>query len=315
MKLAKRRRKSRPQPAGTNDPVGRNDSVAPSITQLRMFVMVVDEGSFAAAARKVGRATSVVSYSIAKLEAQLGAPLFKRDSTRKPLLTEAGRTVLSKTRSIITDIVSLSAEVRGLGKVLEPELFIALDGMLPCDRILDAIKAFRVAFPTVPMHVRVEAPSAVTQLVRTRAVTIGVSGLLPGEPLTDDIEAIGIGRVDLVPVTAPSDLLAGGGASVREGENPQLVLADRFADATNHGSSMIQSWRLTDLTSMKLLLTEGVGWGYLPEPLVNEDIERGQLVGLSGHLRRSCVLHAVYRKDTPLGSAASFFVSRLVSQA
>jgi DNA-binding transcriptional LysR family regulator len=186
--------------------------------------------------------------------------------------------------------------------------------MLPCDRIVDAIKAFRVAFPTVPMHVRAEASGAVAQLVWSRAVTIGVSGLLPGEPLTDDIEAIGIGRVDLVPVP-PSDLLAGGGASVREGENPQLVLADRFADATNHGSCIIQSWRLSDLTSMKLLLTEGVGWGYMPEPPVNEDIERGQFVVLSGHLRRSCVLRAIYGKDTPLGPAASFFVSRLVSQA
>ena len=73
--------------------------------------------------------------------------------------------------------------------------------------------------------------------------------------------------------------------------------------------------RVTDLTSMKLLLTEGVGWGYMPEPLVNKDIERGQLVVLSGHLQRSCVLHAIYRKDTPLGPAASFFLSRLVSQA
>ena len=116
MKLAKRRRKSGSKPARTIDRVGRFDSPAPSITQLRMFVMVVDEGSFAAAARKVGRATSVVSYSIAKLEAQLGASLFKRDSTRKPLLTEAGRTVLSKTRTIITDVDSLSAKVRGLAR-------------------------------------------------------------------------------------------------------------------------------------------------------------------------------------------------------
>ena len=45
--------------------------------------MVVDEGSFAAAARKVGRATSVVSYSIAKLEAQLGASLFKTGQHQK----------------------------------------------------------------------------------------------------------------------------------------------------------------------------------------------------------------------------------------
>ena len=93
--------------------------------------MVVDEGSFAAAARKVGRATSVVSYSIAKLEAQLGVSLFLRDKTRRPQLTETGRKVLSKTRTIITDVVSLSAKVKALSSVFEPEVLVALYGMLP----------------------------------------------------------------------------------------------------------------------------------------------------------------------------------------
>jgi DNA-binding transcriptional LysR family regulator len=279
-----------------------------------MFLMVVDEGSFAAAARKIGRATSVVSYSIAKLEAQLGASLFMRDNTRRPQLTEAGWTVLSKTRTIISDVVSLSATVRGLSQVFEPEVLVALDGMLPSPRIVDAVKAFRAAFPTVPMHVRVEASNAVAQLVLARAVTIGVSGLLPGDALTDDIEAISIGSVDLVPVCAPSHLLARGGAPASEVEHLQLVLADRFASAPFDRSGLVQPWRLTDLTSMQVLLKEGVGWGYLPEPMVNADIESGQLVALSGLPRRICVLHAIYRRDTPLGPAASFLVSSLVSQ-
>jgi hypothetical protein len=67
----------------------------PTLDQLRVFLTVVDVGSFAGAARKLGRATSVISYSIANLEAQLGVLLFDRESTRKPQLTEAGRTVLS----------------------------------------------------------------------------------------------------------------------------------------------------------------------------------------------------------------------------
>ena len=115
--------------------------------------MVVDEGSFAAAARKVGRATSVVSYSIAKLEAQLGVSLFLRDKTRRPQLTEAGRTVISKTRTIITD-VSLSAKVRGLSPVFEPEVLVALDG---CFHLLVSsmrLKRFAAVFLSVPMHVR-----------------------------------------------------------------------------------------------------------------------------------------------------------------
>jgi DNA-binding transcriptional LysR family regulator len=56
----------------------------PTLDQLQVFLAVVDVGSFAGAARRLGRATSVVSYSIANLEAQLGVSLFDRQSTRKP---------------------------------------------------------------------------------------------------------------------------------------------------------------------------------------------------------------------------------------
>lgn len=63
---------------------------------------------------KAWPATSVVSYSIANLEAQLGVLLFDRESTRKPQLTEAGRAVLSEARTITNGINGLRAKVKGL---------------------------------------------------------------------------------------------------------------------------------------------------------------------------------------------------------
>ena len=65
-----------------------SDPGTPTLDQLRVFLTVVDVGSFAGAARKLNRATSVISYSISNLEAQLGVTLFDRESTRKPQLTE-----------------------------------------------------------------------------------------------------------------------------------------------------------------------------------------------------------------------------------
>ena len=70
------------------------------LTLDQWFRTVVDVGSFAGAARKLNRATSVISYSISNLEAQLGVALFDRESTRKPQLTEPGRTVLAEARTI-----------------------------------------------------------------------------------------------------------------------------------------------------------------------------------------------------------------------
>ena len=50
-----------------------SDPGTPTLDQLRVFQTVVDVGSFAGAARKLNRATSVISYSISNLEAQLAS--------------------------------------------------------------------------------------------------------------------------------------------------------------------------------------------------------------------------------------------------
>src|SRR5580700_8442622 len=102
------------------------DPGTPTLDQLKVFLTVVDVGSFAGAARKLNRATSVISYSIANLEAQLGVSLFDRQSTRKPQLTDAGRALLSEARTISNGINGLRARVRGLLQGLEAEIRLVL---------------------------------------------------------------------------------------------------------------------------------------------------------------------------------------------
>jgi hypothetical protein len=111
-----------------------SDPGIPTLDQLRVFLTVADTGSFAGAARRLGRATSVISYSIANLEAQLGVLLFDRESTRKPQLTEAGRTVLSEARTLSNDVNGLRARVRGLLQGVEAKIPLVLDVMLPAAR-------------------------------------------------------------------------------------------------------------------------------------------------------------------------------------
>lgn len=68
-----------------------------SIDQLRTFIAAVDEGSFSAAGRKLRRAQSVVTATLANLESQVGFPLFERTG-RYPKLTEAGAALLEAAR-------------------------------------------------------------------------------------------------------------------------------------------------------------------------------------------------------------------------
>ena len=63
----------------------------PSVDQLLVLLAVVETGSFTAAARRLARATSAISYAIDTLERQLGVSLFDRGTTRKPRLTRTAK--------------------------------------------------------------------------------------------------------------------------------------------------------------------------------------------------------------------------------
>src|ERR1700756_1573509 len=148
----------------------------PTIDQLRVFQTVVDTGSFSAAARRLGRAVSAVSYTIGALEQQLGVELFDRESTRTPTLTKAGAAVLSKARVVSVGVDDLRASVRALLNGLEPEVTLAVDVLFPNARLVEAVQAFEAAFPTVKLRLHVEALSAIRQLVRERVAMIGIGG-------------------------------------------------------------------------------------------------------------------------------------------
>jgi len=64
-----------------------------SLDQLHGFIAAAEEGSFSGAGRRLHRAQSVISQTIANLEGQMGVALFDR-SGRYPALTEAGRLLL-----------------------------------------------------------------------------------------------------------------------------------------------------------------------------------------------------------------------------
>ena len=63
-----------------------SDPGIPTFDQLQIFLAVVESGTFAGAGRKLNRATSVISYGISNLEAQLGIELFDREATRRPAI-------------------------------------------------------------------------------------------------------------------------------------------------------------------------------------------------------------------------------------
>lgn len=93
---------------------------------IKVFVRVIDEGSFAAAARALDLAPAVVTRLVAELEEHLGTRLLNR-TTRRLALTEIGEAYLERARRILADVdeaaalaASATQEVRGLLRVLCP---------------------------------------------------------------------------------------------------------------------------------------------------------------------------------------------------
>ncbi len=290
----------------------------PSLDQLKVFLTVVETGSFAAAGRQLGRATSAISYAIANLEAQLGLPLFDRESTRKPVLTEAGTAVLSEACMVSSGMDHLRAKVRGLLSGLEAEVALAVDIMLPTTRLVDAMRAFETEFPTVALRLHVEALGAVTQLVRDGVATIGISG--PLHVNVPGIEYNQVGSVELIPVAAPSHPLAQRhvNAPGTARNYAQLVLSDRstLTEGQDFGVIGIRSWRIADLSTKHALLLAGIGWGNMPEPMVRDDLAAKRLLRLDIPEWRggACVFYAIHRTDTSPGPAAAWLIKRFASQ-
>lgn len=254
----------------------------PSLDQLRIFLAVVEEGSFNAAARRTGRALSAISYGIATLEAQLGTALFLREGSRKPSLTPAGQALLPNARAVADSVDALMARARSQNRGLESELTLAVDVMLPPALLAGLLSDFQSAFPTVDLRLHVEALGAVPALVLEGRADVGVGG--PVAAQQPGLERRMLGAVPLVPVAAPDHPLAQM-TVIPPGEarhHLQLVLTDRSPLTRGRDFSVLspRSWRLADLGAKHALLLQGIGWGNMPLHAVADDLAAGRLVQL-----------------------------------
>ncbi|MFP6558094.1 LysR family transcriptional regulator [Paraburkholderia sp. B3] len=283
---------------------------SPSLEQLRALIAVAEAGSFSAAARQLDRAQSVVSYTIANLEALLGVALFERGK-RKPELTAAGRAILADARRLDLLMGQLNAKAAGLQRGLEGEVSLAVDVMFPSERLVEALQAFAMAFPTVALNLTMEALGGVLKLVLDGDCALGISG--PNQNWPHVIEAQLIGTVELVLVAAPCHPLAAASQPVRISdarEHTQLVLTDRsrLTEGQNFGVYSNRAWKLGDLGAKHRLLLAGLGWGSMPLHLVQADLDAGRLVRIALADRRSVNYNSslIHRTDTAQGPAGQW---------
>ncbi|MFC7297590.1 LysR family transcriptional regulator [Herminiimonas aquatilis] len=292
------------------------DPGLPTLEQLRVFIAVIDQGSFSKAARELHRTQSVVSYTIANLEAQLNVALFDR-SKRKPTLTEAGKALLADARTVSMKVDALRARAKTLAQGVEAEVSIAVDVMFPNCRLVAALQAFQLQFPTVGLRLRIEALGAVMHLVSERVCQIGITG--PMLDFSDAFQSQPVGSITMIPVAAPTHPLAlidGIISTEMARDYTQLVLTDRsqLTAGQNFGVIAVRDWRLGDLGAKHMLLRTGLGWGSMPEEMIREDLDQGKLVHLKlAHMiSLEYTLHMINRVDEAPGLAGRWLMRYLL---
>jgi DNA-binding transcriptional LysR family regulator len=278
---------------------------------LAMMDTIARTGSFAAAARELGKVPSALTYNVRQLEDALDVLLFDR-SSRQAQLTAAGEELLNEGRRLLAEMDAVANRVRRVATGWETELTIAVDGVLSQQTIFELCEAF---FALNPQGVAGQSAGGPGTRVRLRSevlagtweallsgqadLAIGV-GLGGQATLPPGIESAVLGPLDFVFVVAPHHPLAEANAPITDAELlPQraVAVADTAHRLTPITVNLLPGQDVLTVSSTEAkieAIVRCMGCGFVPEPMARCHIDAGRLV-----------VKAVQRPrhDIPLGYA------------
>jgi DNA-binding transcriptional LysR family regulator len=283
-----------------------------TLDQLLVLDAIVRTGSFAGAARELHRVPSAVSYAVQALEEGIGVALFDRSGHRASL-TAAGRHLLAEARDLLARARKLDDLATILGDGWEPDLQIVVDGVVPVTPLLDALAVFGARALPTQIRIDVEYQDGVLERFdRDQAqfmIALGLEdgGRLKGTPLAP---------LEMVLVAAPAHPLAAARGLTRDAlsAHVDLVVKDSssaFASTPRQsflGTSRVV--RFADFHTKGAALRAGVGFGWMPLHLAEEDLARGALViiDLPEGNRWTYIPQLITRRDERPGRAAALFM-------
>lgn len=124
------------------------------LLSMRVFQQVVDEGGFAAAARKLDLTPAAVTRLVSDLEKHLGVRLLQR-TTRRLSLTPAGDAYLARLRPILGDIEEADAVVQAHSREMSGTVRILVLPVVATHIVAPAIPEFQRRYPEVVLELHV----------------------------------------------------------------------------------------------------------------------------------------------------------------
>jgi len=253
-----------------------------SLDALQILDAIDRRGSFASAGKELHKVPSTISYTVSKLEQDLGVQLFDRIGPRAHL-TEAGVALLDEGRHLLRAARELEMRVRRVASGWEAELTVAVDSLFQPALLAEDARAFSAVAEQTRIRLISEALSGTWEalLDRRADLLVGAAGEGPSgggyvvEPL---------GVVRFVFAVAPGHPLA---ALPEPLGREQLAAhcAIAVADSARRllprtvGLLMGQETvTVPDTVSKFRLQCAGLGFGFLPEPYVQAAVAQGRLV-------------------------------------
>lgn len=118
----------------------------------RMFIAVMETGSFAAAALRLNTSSGQASKLVARLEQDLGVRLINR-TTRALAATEVGRSYYQRIRSILDDLDTLDDEVRARSTTPRGLLRLTAPLTFGTMQLVPALNEFATRYPLIEIDV------------------------------------------------------------------------------------------------------------------------------------------------------------------
>ncbi len=290
-----------------------------SLEQWRVLQAVVDQGSFAKAAELLNRSQSSVSYMVARLQEQVPVPVLEQ-SGRRATLTEAGEVLVRRSRALVDEALKLERLAASLAQGWESEIRLAVEIIFPTELLFRALRHFTGSGSRQAREVRLQLIESVLsgtdEALFSGDVDLVVSGRVPpgflGSPLLL-VEFVAVAHRDHPlhalgrPVTA-EDLKAA----------RQLVVRDsgmgRKQDAGWLGAE--QRWTVSHLRTSIEAVRRGMGFAWLPEAEIRDELRSGELVPLplvEGGRRRA-QLYLIHADRDSAGPAVRELAAALQAQ-
>ena len=268
------------------------------------LVAVVEAGGYAAASERLHRTQSTVTYTIKKLEDQLGLAAFELQG-RRAVLTPAGQVLYRRGKALLDDAARLERSAASLARGWEPELRLAVDIIFPTWLLLRAMARFGEDRP----EVRIELIESVLGGTED-ALTEGSVDFIVGSQVPPGFVGDALMQVRFVCAASPKHPLHRLGRPLTLDdlrEHRHLVVRDSGVRRTRTGGWINERrWTFSNKATSIRAACMGLGFAWYAEESIRQELDSGSLarLPLTEGAERYVTLYLVYADSEGSGPGA-----------